>query len=86
MKAEKIKWLSLLLVAIVSFILSLITKQLFFNVIAILLAIYIYKDGDAVLFKEYNERSKSKREQGKIMREASRKIILEGKFKNKGGE
>lgn len=81
MAREKIKWSLLLLVAILSFMLSLITGNLIFNIIAIGLAIVIYKNGDEILFSSLNKKNKEKREKAKILQEASRTIIKEGRLK-----
>ncbi|OJG28973.1 hypothetical protein RT42_GL001704 [Enterococcus cecorum DSM 20682 = ATCC 43198] len=48
-----------------------------------MLAFYIYKNGDAVMFKEYNERQRKKIEEGRVIREATKEIIQTRKFLNK---
>lgn len=53
---EKTKWFAVLFLAILSFILAFLTQQILFNLIAIGLAIIVYKYGNPVLFKEYDER------------------------------
>lgn len=57
---EKTKWFAVLFLAILSFILAFLTQQILFNLIAIGLAIIVYKYGNPVLFKEYDERRRKK--------------------------
>lgn len=85
MSKEKFKWSLLLFVAILSFIISLTTGNMVFNIIAIVLAVIIYKNGDEILFSSINKKNKEKREQARVLKEASRTIIKEGRLKNKGG-
>lgn len=75
MKNKKVFWLLLLFIAILLFILSIATGYTLFSIISLVLGVFIYKNGDSILFKEYNEKSKRKREQIMIVREASKTII-----------
>ncbi|GAA2917806.1 hypothetical protein P7H46_00665 [Enterococcus pseudoavium] len=77
---EKTKWLFILFLAIVSFILAFTTQQLIFNLIAIVLAIFVYKYGNPVLFKEYDERRKQKYQAAMQVREAAQTAITSKKI------
>lgn len=77
---EKVKWTVLLFIAILLFAISLFTGFVYINIITIPLALYVYKYGNPVLFKEYNEKQKEKREQSKIVREAMQETITSGKL------
>ncbi|EOH74418.1 hypothetical protein [Enterococcus malodoratus] len=72
---EKTKWLFLLFIAILCFVLAFSTQQLIFNFIAIALAVYIYKYGNPILFKEYDERRKNKYEEAMQVRKAAQTAI-----------
>lgn len=72
---EKMKWLFVLFLAIVSFILAFMTQQLIFNFITIGLAICVYKYGNPILFKEYDERRKKKYEAARQVRNAAQTAI-----------
>ncbi|HCM87675.1 MULTISPECIES: hypothetical protein [Enterococcus] len=72
---EKTKWLFLLFIAILCFVLAFSTQQLIFNFIAITLAVYIYKYGNPILFKEYDERRKNKYEEAMQVRKAAQTAI-----------
>ncbi|MBU5361497.1 hypothetical protein KQI58_10450 [Enterococcus raffinosus] len=72
---EKMKWLFVLFLAIVSFILAFMTQQLIFNFITIGLAICVYKYGNPILFKEYDERRKKKHEAVMQVRNAAQTAI-----------
>ena len=76
MSKEKFKWSLLLFVAILSFIISLTTGNMVFSIIAI-----VYKNGDEILFSSINKKNKEKREQARVLKEASRTIIKEGRLK-----
>lgn len=60
MSKEKFKWSLLLFVAILSFIISLTTGNMVFNIIAIVLAVIIYKNGDEILFSSINKKIKKR--------------------------
>lgn len=72
---EKTKWLLILFLAIVSFILAFMTQKLIFNAIAISLAICVYKYGNPILFKEYDERRKKRYEEAPQVRDAAQTAI-----------
>lgn len=81
MKAnEKVKWMVLLFIAILLFTISLFTGYVYLNIITIPLALYIYKQGNPILFKEYNEKQKEKREQSKQVQDAMKETITSGKL------
>ncbi|MEG2254309.1 MAG: hypothetical protein RSC33_03170 [Vagococcus sp.] len=86
MNKEKFKWTALLFIALLSFVLAIATGNMAFNFVAIGLGVIIYKNGDNILFEKYNERVAEKKEQAKIFKEASKKIITERRLKNKGGD
>jgi len=77
---EKTKWLFVLFLAIISFILALMTQQIIFNFIAIGLAICVYKYGNPVIFKEYDERRRKKYEEAMQVRQAAQTAITSKKI------
>lgn len=77
---EKTKWLFVLFLAIISFILAFMTQQIIFNFIAIGLAICVYKYGNPVLFKEYDERRRKKYEEAMQVRQAAQTAITSKKI------
>lgn len=77
---EKTKWLFVLFLAIISFILAFMTQQIIFNFIAIGLAICVYKYGNPVLFKEYDERRRKKYEEAMQVRQAAQTAITRKKI------
>ena len=79
-KSEKIKWQLLLFLAIGCYLLALVTQQYLFNVVAIGLAVCVYKYGSPVLFKEYDERKKKKEEEAAKVREAGQTILRNKTF------
>ncbi|CYX35673.1 MULTISPECIES: hypothetical protein [Streptococcus] len=62
MKTKKAYWLTLLLVAVVLFLLGLNTGVYVFNLLAIGISFLVYRNGYDVLFKEYDDSQKEKRE------------------------
>ncbi|WP_300119419.1 hypothetical protein [uncultured Enterococcus sp.] len=82
-EVEKLKWIFLLFISLLIFLVALYTRIYILNLVVILLALYIYKNGDAVMFKEYNERQRKKIEEGRVIREATKEIIQTRKFLNK---
>lgn len=77
---KKLKWLGLLFLAIAAFISALATGQIIFNVVAIALAVYIYKFGNPILFKEYDEKRRCKYEEAQVVREAAQKAVMQKKI------
>ncbi|MBX8936739.1 hypothetical protein [Enterococcus gilvus] len=77
---EKTKWLFVLFLAIISFILAFMTQQIIFNFIAIGLAICVYKYGNPVLFKEYDEGRREKYEEAMQVRQAAQTAITSKKI------
>lgn len=77
---EKTKWLFVLFLAIISFILASMTQQIIFNFIAIGLAICVYKYGNPVIFKEYDERRRKKYEEAMQVRQAAQTAITSKKI------
>ncbi|OJG47859.1 hypothetical protein RV03_GL001565 [Enterococcus gallinarum] len=51
------------------------TQKLIFNAIAISLAICVYKYGNPILFKEYEERRKKRYEEALQVRDAAQTVI-----------
>lgn len=47
------------------------------------LSFFIYKNGNAVLFKEYDERKKQKYEEYKVVQQAAKETIRTGKLLKK---
>lgn len=62
MKTKKAFWLTLLFVGILLFLLGLNTGYYVYNLAAIVLSFIVYRQGYDVLFKEYDESQKEKRE------------------------
>ncbi|MGX7196029.1 hypothetical protein [Enterococcus olivae] len=85
-QASKVKYMLLLFLALGLFILALYTGQLMLNVVVMGLGIYIYKNGNPILFKEYNEKRKKQLEESKMVQEAVKETIQSKKLftKNKG--
>ena len=77
---EKTKWLFVLFLVIISFILAFMTQQIIFNFIAIGLAICVYKYGNPVIFKEYDERRRKKYEEAMQVRQAAQTAITSKKI------
>lgn len=77
---RKTKWFAVLFLAILSFILAFLTQQILFNLIAIGLAIIVYKYGNPVLFKEYDERRRKKYEDAMRVRQAAQTAITSKKL------
>lgn len=85
-QAGKVKYTLLLFLALGLFILALYTGQTILNVIVIGLGGYIYKNGNPILFKEYNEKRKKQLEESRMVQEAVKETIQSKKLfkKNKG--
>ncbi|MDW8741830.1 hypothetical protein Q7W37_02050 [Streptococcus suis] len=79
MKTKKAYWLTLLLVAVVLFLLGLNTGVYVFNLLAIGISFLVYRNGYDILFKEYDDSQKEKRETAERIYAALR----EGKKKGK---
>ncbi|HEL1839076.1 TPA: hypothetical protein TX084_001545 [Streptococcus suis] len=73
MKTKKAYWLTLLLVAVVLFLLGLNTGVYVFNLLAIGISFLVYRNGYDVLFKEYDDSQKEKRETAEKIYAALRK-------------
>lgn len=69
MKAKE-KWVLLLGLDSLLFLLALVTNILPLYFLVLFLAFFIYKNGNAVLFKEYDERKKRKRAEYQAMQTA----------------
>ncbi|MDT2595424.1 hypothetical protein P7D52_02370 [Enterococcus dongliensis] len=76
----KAKWIIILFIALACFITALVTSQVIFNLIAIFLAILVYKFGNPILFKEYDEKRKIKYEDAIKVREAARIAVSSRKI------
>ncbi|MDU5337230.1 hypothetical protein [Enterococcus sp.] len=74
----KVKWYLLLFIAVILFLTAMATQQLFLNVIVIGLAVYIYKYGNPILFKEYDEKRKMKLKESMVVREAAKEALNSG--------
>ncbi|MCA5014335.1 MULTISPECIES: hypothetical protein [unclassified Enterococcus] len=83
---EKGKWFTLLFVDILLFIIAMATNIIPIYFLVILLSFFIYKDGNAVLFKEYDERKKQKYEEYKLIQDAAKETIRTGKLLKKKRE
>jgi hypothetical protein len=80
------KWLLLFFIDNLLFLTALTTNSLpmYFTVIA--LSFYIYKNGHAVLFKEYDERKKRKLAECQLVQAAAKKTIRTGRLFKKEKE
>ncbi|MEK4948654.1 hypothetical protein [Carnobacterium sp. FSL W8-0810] len=65
--SEKTKWLSLLLLATLLFLIGLTTKHYIFYILATSLAFYVRKNGYNALFKEYDNKQLAKRMKAESM-------------------
>ncbi|MBO0470436.1 hypothetical protein JZO66_07750 [Enterococcus sp. DIV0242_7C1] len=83
---EKGKWFMLLFLDILLFIIAMATNIIPIYFLVILLSFFIYKDGNAVLFKEYDERKKQKYEEYKLIQDAAKETIRTGKLLKKKRE
>lgn len=79
-ETAKLKWYLMLLLAILLFFTAMATGQLILNAVVIVLAIIIYKYGNPILFKEYDEKRKQKMEQSLAVREAAKDALNSGKL------
>ncbi|MGX7417289.1 hypothetical protein ACWOFR_00655 [Carnobacterium gallinarum] len=75
---EKTKWFSLLMIAILLFIVALLTQLYVLNLIVIVLAVYIYKYGNPVLFKEYDAKRKVQYQQYQTVQKAAQESLRQG--------
>lgn len=57
---EKAKWTALLFCDLLLFLFALNINNYFLYFIVILLSLWIYKEGNPIIFKEYEERKKQK--------------------------
>lgn len=64
---EKEKWMFLLLLATLLFLIGLTTKHYLFYILATSLAFYVRKNGYNVLFKEYDNKQLAKRIEAEAM-------------------
>lgn len=72
---EKIKWNVLLFIDILLFILALITEFYPMYFVVIVLSFFIYKEGNPILFKEFDAKRKEKYQQYKIVQEAANQAV-----------
>lgn len=77
---NKFLWLSLLWLDIGLFILSLTFTNYWLNLVVILLALLIYKQGNSALFSLYNTKMSEKRTQEVMLKEATQKIVSSGRL------
>lgn len=84
--SQKGKWLVLLFVDILLFIVAMATNNTPLYFLVILLSFFIYRKGNPVLFKEYDDRKKQKYEEYKIVQEAAKETIHTGKLLKKKKE
>lgn len=83
---QKGKWMLLLFLDILLFICALSINILPLYFLVMLLSFFIYKNGNAVLFKEYDDRKKQKYEEYKVVQEAAKESIRTGKIIKKKKE
>lgn len=80
---QKSSWLSLLFADILLFLLGITTNSFLCYGGVLLLSFYIYKNGDAILFKEYNERRQQKRQAYQVAQTAVKTTIQTGQLLKK---
>lgn len=85
-QVNKVKWMLLLFLAIGLFITALFTGQLILNGIVIILAIYIYKYGNPILFKEYDEKRRKQLAESRVVQEAVQETLQSKKMFRKTKE
>lgn len=85
-QVSKVKWMLLLFLAIGLFIMALFTGYLFLNVIVIGLAVYIYKYGNPILFKEYDEKRRKQLAESRVIQEAVQETLQSKKLFKKTKE
>ncbi|MEI5990502.1 hypothetical protein A5881_001995 [Enterococcus termitis] len=83
---QKGKWMLLLFLDILLFICALSINILPLYFLVMLLSFFIYKNGNAMLFKEYDDRKKQKYEEYKVVQEAAKESIRTGKIIKKKKE
>ncbi|WP_086445338.1 MULTISPECIES: hypothetical protein [Enterococcus] len=83
---QKGKWMLLLFTDILLFILALSINITPLYFLVMILSFYIYKNGNAVLFKEYDERKKQKYEEYKVVQDAAKEAIRTGNLLKKKKE
>lgn len=82
----KAKWMLLLFMDVLLFILALSINITPLYFLVMILSFYIYKNGNAVLFKEYDERKKQKYEEYKVVQDAAKQAIRKGNLLKKKKE
>lgn len=85
-QVNKVKWMLLLFLAIGLFITALFTGRLILNGIVIILAIYIYKYGNPILFKEYDEKRGKQLAESRVVQEAVQETLQSKKLFRKTKE
>ncbi|WP_086314715.1 hypothetical protein A5821_002325 [Enterococcus sp. 7F3_DIV0205] len=80
---QKGKWMILLFVDSLLFILALSINIVPLYFLVMLLSFVIYKYGNPVLFKEYDDRKKQKYKEYQVVQEAAKKVIRTGKLLKK---
>ncbi|WP_375180394.1 hypothetical protein [Enterococcus rotai] len=83
---QKGKWMLMLFTDILLFILALSINITPLYFLVMILSFYIYKNGNAVLFKEYDERKKQKYEEYKVVQDAAKEVIRTGNLLKKKKE
>ena len=83
---QKGKWMLLLFTDILLFILALSINITPLYFLVMILSFYIYKNGNAVFFKEYDERKKQKYEEYKVVQNAAKEAIRTGNLLKKKKE
>ncbi|WP_430602715.1 hypothetical protein IGJ02_003230 [Enterococcus sp. DIV0724b] len=83
---QKGKWMTLLFLDSFLFILALSINIVPLYLLVMLLSLFIYKNGNAVLFKEYDDRKKQKYEEYKVVQNAAKEAIQTGKLLKKKKE
>lgn len=78
--SEKIKWYLVLLFSIGLFIVNFSLQNGMLNILIIILALILYRYGNPILFKEYDQRQKQKLNESKEIRKAANQALTSGKL------
>ena len=79
-ETDKIKWTVALCGTLLLFLYGLFTQNIIINLLVIFFALVIYKYGNHVLFREYDEKRKRKIEESVKIKEATKEILREKSF------
>lgn len=79
-ETEKFKWTIALGLTFLCFLYGLFTQNILIQLLVMLSATLIYKNGNKILFKEQEEKRKRRIEESMKLKEATKEIIREKRF------